>query len=121
TDVTPAAGTIRQGQSVFTLARRSPRGSPLFPSTTLFRSRGSDATFTFPTALDPAAIAGLAVQVNYRGSLRSYVPWFFELWDAARSEERRVGEEGSARGWRWRERVLSEHGPPHRFARGECR
>src|SRR5205814_1242343 len=82
-------------------------------------SRGSDATFTFPTALDPAAIAGLAVQVNYRGSLPSYVHWSFELWVAAAGAWLPVGDNGFAQDWVWSAAVLPVPGPVHGGTRGD--
>jgi hypothetical protein len=118
TGVTLAAGTIGQGQSVSTLARRELSGTQDVWTQYVELSRGSDATFTFPTALDPAAIAGLAVQVNYRGSLRSYVPWFFELWDAAAGAWVLVGDNGFAQDWVWSAAVLPVPGPPQRFLSG---
>src|SRR5205823_5755989 len=68
--------------------------------------------------LDPAEIAGLAVQVNYRGSLRSYVPWFFELWDAAAGAWVLVADNGFAQDWVWSAAVLPVPGPPQRFLSG---
>ena len=118
TDVTLAAGTIGQGQSVSTLARRELSGTQDVWTQYVELSGGSDATFTFPTALDPAEIAGLAVQVNYRGSLRSYVPWFFELWDAAAGAWVPVGDNGFAQDWVWSAAVLPVPGPPQRFLSG---
>src|SRR5207248_2726029 len=56
TGVTLAAGTIGQGQSVSTLARRELSGTQDVWTQYVELSRGSDATFTFPTALDPAVI-----------------------------------------------------------------
>src|SRR5947207_1659521 len=118
TGVTLAAGTIGQGQSVSTLARRELSGTQDVWTQYVELSGGSDATFTFPTALDPAEIAGLAVQVNYRGSLRSYVPWFFELWDAAAGAWVLVADNGFAQDWVWSAAVLPVPGPPQRFLSG---
>jgi len=115
TGVTLAAGTIGQEQSVSTLAQRELSGTQDVWTQYVELSRGSDATFTFPTALDPAGITGLAVQVNYRGSLRSYVPWFFELWDAAAGAWVPVGDNGFAQDWVWSAAVLPVPGPPQRF------
>jgi hypothetical protein len=118
TGVTLAAGTIGDGQSVSTLARRELSGTQDVWTEYVELSRGSDATFTFATALDPAAIAGLAVQVNYRGSLTSYVPWFFELWDAAAGAWVLVGDNSFAQDWVWSAAVLPVPGPPQRFLSG---
>jgi hypothetical protein len=111
------AGQIGPGQSAAALTTAELTGTTdmwtnyveVFPSSRIVCS------YNLPAGVSAASVAGLSLDVNYRGPSLATQPWTFEVFDAGAGTWVALGDNGFAAGWVWTKHTFTLPAPLARF------